>query len=477
MDSRAQPGEQAVAQTGQETRQQAEPFDGQQAADGAVTPADRGELLRHPLTLWVAFAIVHTALNLLCLHAQGWPLGDVEAVYKLWVAQSANGGSQVGIDEPWVYPILAYIPMALANLLGPTLYAQVWLGLVTLLNAAAFAVLSGGLRRRRARPRWRVVAAWWWLAFLMLLGPIALARIDAVTVPVAIIAMLLVAGRPAVGAALLTIAAWIKVWPAALVAALLVASRARLRVLQSAAGVCITVIAVSMVLGGASYVLSFVTEQTGRGLQIESPVSTIWMWQAAMGVPGAGVYYDRDILTFQVAGSGTELASALMTPLMAIAAAVVVLLGALRMREGAHFARVFPPLALALVLVLIVFNKVGSPQFMTWLAAPIVLGLIYRRRQWLLPAGLGLALAALTQLIYPYLYGELLAASPAMVLLLTLRNLLQIVLLGWSVYALVAARAPRPSRHPATAHSTTAHSTTAHSTPAPSPTAPSPTLE
>lgn len=442
-----------------------------------MKPAGRGELLRHPLALWVAFAIVHTVLNLLALHAPGWPLGDIEAVYKLWVAQSANGGSQVGIDEPWVYPILAYIPMALANLLGPTLYAQVWLGLVTLLNAAAFAVLSGGLRRLRARPRWRVLAAWWWLAFLLFLGPIALARIDAVTVPLAVIAMLLVAGRPAVGAALLTIAAWIKVWPAALVVALLVASRARLRVLQSAAGVCITVIAVSMVLGGAGYVLSFVTEQTGRGLQIESPISTIWMWQAAMGVPGAGVYYDRDILTFQVAGSGTELASALMTPLMAIAVAVVVLLGGLRMRKGAHFARVLPPLALALVLVLIVFNKVGSPQFMTWLAAPIVLGLIYRRRQWLLPAGLGLVLAALTQLIYPYLYVELLAASPAMVLLLTLRNLLQLVLLGWSVYALVTASAPRPFRTPDTAHSTPAHSTTAHSTTAPRTTAPSPTLE
>jgi hypothetical protein len=423
------------------------PETGRQSLDDATTPGDREGLLRHPLTLWVAFSIVHTVLILLCLHAPGWPLGDVEAVYKLWVAQSANGGSQVGIDEPWVYPILAYIPMALANLLGPALYVQVWLGLVTLLNAAAFAVLSGGLRRRRARPRWRVIAAWWWLAFLLLLGPIALARIDAVTVPIAIIALLLVAGRPAVGAALLTVAAWVKVWPAALVAALLVASRARLRVLQSAVGVSITVIAVSMVLGGASYVLSFVSEQTGRGLQIESPVSTIWMWQAVVGVPGAGVYYDHDILTYQVAGAGTALASALMTPLMAFAAAAVVLLGALRMREGAHFARVFPPLALALVLVLIVFNKVGSPQFMTWLAAPIVLGLIYRRRQWLLPAVLGLALAVLTQLIYPYLYGALLAASPGMVLLLTLRNLLQIVLLGWAVYAL--ARAPR---HPTTAH-------------------------
>ncbi len=427
------------------------------AAAGASVPPvivppewPRSGALRHPLALWAAFALVHAVLVLLCFNAPGWPLGDVEAVYKLWVAQAAGGGSQMGIDEPWVYPILAYLPMALANLLGPELYAQTWLGLVAALNAGAFALLIGGLRRRRARPRWRVVAGWWWLGFLLLLGPIALARIDAITVALAIVALLLVAGRPAVGAALLTIAAWVKVWPAALVAALLVAARGRLRVLQAALIVCAVVIGVSTVLGGGAQVLSFVTQQTGRGLQIEAPIGLIWLWQAALGLPGAGIYYDFDILTYQLRGEGTALASALTTPAMALAAAGVLLLGVLRLRSGAHFSRLFPPLGLALVLVFIVFNKVGSPQFMTWLAAPIILGIVYRRRQWRLPALLGLALAVLTQLIYPYFYDALLTAEPWMVIVITLRTLLELVLLGWAVRAVHLAVSPATRRHPRT---------------------------
>ncbi|WP_082717125.1 glycosyltransferase 87 family protein [Microterricola viridarii] len=392
-------------------------------------------VLRHPLTLWAAFALVHTVLVLLCLHAPGWPLGDVEVVYKFWVAQAVAGGNQVGIDEAWVYPILAYLPMALANLLGPGLYVQTWLGLVVALNAAAFAVLIGGLRRRPARPRWRVTAAWWWLGFLLLLGPIALARIDAVTIPLAIVGLLLAAGRPVLGVALLTVAAWVKVWPAALVGALFVAARARARVWQSALVVSGIVVLVSVVLGGGAYVLGFVGEQTGRGLQIEAPIATPWLWQTAAGVPGVGIYYDFDILTYQLHGAGTGWASALATPLMAVAAAAVLLLAVLRHRAGAHYTRLVPPLALALVLVFIVFNKVGSPQFMTWLAAPVILGLVYRGRQWRLPAALALTLAALTQLIYPYLYGALLAAEPWMVFVITLRNLLELVLLGWAVRA------------------------------------------
>ena len=81
-----------------------------------------------------------------------------------------------------------------------------------IVNAAAFAVL---LTRGRAV----AVAAWWWLGFLAVLGPIALARIDSITVPIALAGMLLLATRPRIAAVLLTIAAWIKVWPAALVAA------------------------------------------------------------------------------------------------------------------------------------------------------------------------------------------------------------------------------------------------------------------
>ena len=88
---------------------------------------------------------------------------------------------------------------------------------------------------------------------------------------------------------------------------------------------------------------------------------------------------------------------------------------------------------LALVVTLIAFNKVGSPQFMSWLAAPTILGLVMRGAAWRTPAILVAVLAALTQVVYPYFYDWLLVAHPVMVGVLTLRNLLEFVLLGWAL--------------------------------------------
>jgi len=53
----------------------------------------------------------------------GWrlklfPFGDVSAVYLFWAEQALTGGNKVGIDEPWVYPVAALVPMVLAALLG-----------------------------------------------------------------------------------------------------------------------------------------------------------------------------------------------------------------------------------------------------------------------------------------------------------------------------------------------------------------------
>jgi hypothetical protein len=91
---------------------------------------------------------------------------------------------------------------------------------------------------------------------------------------------------------------------------------------------------------------------------------------------------------------------------------------------------------LALVLVLVLVNKVGSPQFSTWLAAPIILGLILEVRTWRMPALIALVIAALTQIIYPFFYDTLLAADPLLVSVLTLRNLLEVGLLGWALHRL-----------------------------------------
>lgn len=387
--------------------------------------------------IWAAFAAVHVVVAWICLGlpgtgigelAVGLPLGDVTLVYRPWIEQALSGGPVVGLTESWVYPILAIVPMLAAMGLGPDAYSLVWLALVTVFNAAAFALLLGSSSSRR-----REMAAWWWLAFLLLLGPIALARIDSITVPIAVVALLLVGRHPLAAGALLAVATWMKVWPAALIGALLVSSRHRLAILIAGAATSAVVLVVVYALGGGRHLFGFITEQTGRGLQIEAPVSTPYLWLASAGAPGTFVYYDQTILTFQVTGPGVDVAAGLMTPLLALAVAGTVLAGILAERRGASMVRLFPSLALALVVVLIAVNKVGSPQFQTWLAAPVIVGIVYGGRRFAWPAGIVLGLAALTQLVYPYLYGGLLAVSPPQVFVLTLRNGGLFVLLAWAL--------------------------------------------
>lgn len=397
-------------------------------------------LARNPLVLWSAFVLVHLWLGLLNFYAPGLPLGDVTLVYKFWMDQAIVADFWVGIDSAWVYPIVALVPMLAAYAFGPDFYASTWLTMVMLLNALAFGVLTGWGRSRE-----RATAGWWWVGFLFLLGPIALARIDSITVPIAIVAVLLVATRPGVASVLLTVATWIKVWPAALIAAAAIALRERLRVVAAALIASAVVMLASLLVGAGGNILSFVTQQTGRGLQPEAPISTAWMWMALAGVPGAEVSYDRAILSFAVSGPGSQIAVAVMSPVLAVAVLAVVLLGVRAARAGASPQTLLPALALALTVCLIAFNKVGSPQFISWLAAPVVLGLVTHvagtGRSFRTPAVLALVIAVLTQAIYPYLYTALLLLDPVLVAVLTVRNLLEFVLLGWAVHAVVTSPA------------------------------------
>lgn len=131
---------------------------------------------------------------------------------------------------------------------------------------------------------------------------------------------------------------------------------------------------------------------------------------------------------------------------MAIAVLAVTAVGALKAVRGASFPRLFPPLALTLVTLLIVTNKVGSPQFQTWLIAPVILWLVLDRARARVPAVLVLALCLLTCLVYPIGYDGLLRADALSVAVLTVRNILLVVLLVLAARALVRV----PVRHPKT---------------------------
>ena len=381
--------------------------------------------------LWLGFAIVHGALVWLNLAARGYPLGDVTGVYRVWAENAAAGYVRMGIDAPWVYPILAFAPMAASLAFGSEWYGQTWLAIVVVLDAAAFAILLGDRRLSRTRR----IAAWWWVGFLALLGPIALGRLDAVTVPLALTGLLWAAGRPRVAATLLTIGAWVKVWPAALLASVVIASRKRWDVVTVAVALSVGILCVSLLAGSGLNAVGFVAEQAGRGLQVEAPIAAAWLWEMVAGSRAVEIVYNREILTFQISGPGADAAAALTTPVMAVGVAVVLLLGIRAVRRGAAFGRLLPALALSFVVVLMLANKVGSPQFVTWLAAPIILGLVLGPRRFVVPAALTAAIALLTHVLYPYLYGWLLVAHPAFVLLVTVKAGLLLALLVWGIRA------------------------------------------
>ena len=404
-------------------------------------------VLSSPLLLWAAFILAHFWLGALNLYGPGQPFADVTIVYRFWTDQALVSNYWVGIDGSWVYPIVALVPMLLARLFGPELFPGTWLSLVLVLDIVAFGVLTGWGRTRR-----NIGVGWWWVAFLLLLGPIALGRIDSITVPLAIVGALLVATRPCAAAVILTVATWIKVWPAALLAALLISVRARKQIAVGAVVTSVAIIAVALSFGAGANVFSFVTQQSVRGLQVEAPISTIWLWQGYAGVANTFVYYDRGLLTWQVRGPGVEAASVLMNPLMILVVVAITLLALLAVRNRAPVQDLLPSLSLAYVVAVIAFNKVGSPQYVAWLAVPVILGLatnaVGRGRPFRTPAIIVLVVASLTQLIYPSLYGYVLGLNPAMLLVLSMRNLLYFVLLGWAIETLWRASRTRYSTFP-----------------------------
>lgn len=376
--------------------------------------------------LWLAFAAVHAWLWVAVFIAPHTPLNDVSTVYRDWVLRGEQGLGWVGIDSSWVYPSAALLPMLAAAVAGLAHYDVAWLVLVVVLDGVALAYLTRGGTARRA-------AGWWWLAFLLLLGPISVGRLDTVSVPVALVGLLYAVRRPIVSGVLLALATWIKVWPAAVLIAVVVASKRRIPVVLAAVATSLAVVVAVLVAGGSlATAFGFVGQQTGRGLQIEAPVTTWWLWLEALHSPGVVTAFDPVLLTFQATGPGSAVAAALMTPVMALVMLGAVLLGVRAVRRGAHSTVILAPLVLALVAAFIVTNKVGSPQYQTWLAVPVAIGILMQRRgggSFVAPAALALVVAGLTQLIYPWNYDALVLAHPWMVALISVRNLLLVALL------------------------------------------------
>ena len=394
-----------------------------------VLPAKVVDWFARPSSVWWGFAVVH-------LYFLGWmasfflngdTFSDTEQ-YRQWAMAGYNPADLTGKISPWVYPVLAQIPIFLANIAGPGLYLLVWFLIITLLNAVGLLYLTRGPRKVTG-----IAPAWWWLFFTVFMGDLSFARVEGITAPIVLIALLYAAERPVVAGVLLSIATWIKVWPAAVLVPIVIASHKRIQVVLAGAAVSAAVALGTWLAGGLPHIMDFLLNQGERGMQLEATFSTPWVWLSVFHIAGSKMADNTAINSTEVYGPGAATAAVLMQPLLILAAIVAAILLVRAMRRGAEREELFLEGSLMMITAFIVFNKVGSPQFIIWLAPVIIAGLTHDWERWKVPAALLMGIAMTTFVIYPLFYTPLIHAHPVMAAILTTRNVLLVVLLWWSV--------------------------------------------
>ena len=387
---------------------------------------------------FIGFIGANLGLIWIGLHGVATPMGDIIYAYEPWVQRMLQSGQLLGLQQPWVYPWPNLLLVIGPSLLGSD-YQTAWL-----FESSAFSIVSALvlLLAKNIDSHRKVIAVWFWTASLILLGPVSVSRLDTFSVALVVVGIVaLVQLRPRIATGLFTLGVWFKVWPIALIVGLWASTRKRWQLVSIAASVGLFVPVIGFLFGGSAHnLLSFVTDQSNRGIQIESPWAAFWLWAAVFGSKDAGLYFDVPLQTFQVFGPGTQVFAGLLGPVIYLALGITAVLGwkaakaqgfdALDVGQGKQaMYRVFAWTGLTGVLDLIVFNKVGSPQYYGWLIAPVLFGLLVRVWQNRTVVVWVLALSVLTGLIYPYVYDSILASAWWAIGILTFRNLAVIGLL------------------------------------------------
>lgn len=366
-----------------------------------------------------------------------WPFANGDPMYYFRNSLEEPQAPSQGAVPLTEYPDAGLWPVrAIIQLSGDHAYVFLTLfsGFLIALSTAFFFYLLNRSHR----------AALFWTAFTAAAGPIAYSRLD--LIPGLLVAATAAAlfTHPKLASALLGFAAMSKLWPAALAAGLVdkwnrSATWARL---AAFGGTLVVVGAITALTSGWDRLVSPLTYQDVRGLQIESILATPLIVAAAF-FPGHWHIDKAPSKSFEIFGPGVDqlvtASSVLMacTMLFGLGWALWHFLGdAWSPRSTALF-------FLTMVLLLIVSNKVFSPQYVVWFG-PLLAVLLakqpgdmpstparaethgeadaLRKLTWL-----SVLVAALTTAVFPFTY-NLLFEGPHWfaALVLTARNILMV---------------------------------------------------
>lgn len=269
-----------------------------------------------------------------------------------------------------------------------------------LIDAAVLALLLTYGRERGP------LAGWFWVFFGLATGHVLWLRLDLFPgVLVAAFAWLLLS-RPAVASAVLAAAAAVKVWPAVLAAGLVGGIRRTgtwVR-LVSFFGTLAALCLVTVITSGPERLVSPLTYQGDRGIQIESLAATPFLLRAHSDPEAYWMGFAAS-KSFEIHGPGTAAAVQVADVTMALVLVFAVSWAAWQLFTERWAPRPTIAFSLLLVLLLIVSNKVFSPQYIVWIGPLLAVCLtITRSRLVLAMAALTVLAAALGFYIYPYHY-------------------------------------------------------------------------
>lgn len=389
------------------------------------------------IALVVTFGITRAVVGYLADHPDHYAPAQHEVVgdsntYETWSWQilrhHLNPYSEVGIEYP---------PGALPFVVAPGVtkpstdtYRTRFILLMITLDLLAFVALLVLARRWGS-----ALGPWLWVGVVPLLGPIAYNRLDLLPAVATILAVERLSARSWFAAG-----GWLgygvvaKVYPALFLPIAFAATRRRQLI---GGAVLIGVLFLVPYIGFLDDVYrNVIGYHIGRGIQIESLWGFVLLSAARLG--------HEIVLGLNF---GARHVSSTMSPAIEAAAQIlcvgVLVVGvwlAHRLRQSGRDASA-PEIAGVMFMTMagtMALGTVFSPQFMLWLGALGAAALCERGSSLRVPALAVLPVAAITQLVYPFLYEGLLGGESAPLFLLGIRNVLVLFVAGEAFLALRA---------------------------------------
>ena len=286
----------------------------------------------------------------------------------------------------------------------------------------------------RSAGRRHDVAIDFWLIFIPLIGPLCYLRFDMLPAVLAGGALLAARHKPWITGALTGLGAAIKLWPALLIGAFM-----SYRADRRPAGLAFVIVGfslalISLIFGGWSRLISPLTWQSDRGLQIESIWATPLMLVRAVR-PLSWIVDMSRYQAYEIFGPGVDAWVTISNFATLLGLALIILLTIRAFRYDGSTPVAIGFVIIAIVAIMTITNKTLSPQYLLWLGGPMAALLAFRPQAASgeqpainRMAGQLLILGLLTQLVYPLLYNSYLGREGHAMMIIativtTIRNL------------------------------------------------------